>query len=148
MKITLITPRVAIDLNQIKKSIDKAMEAGLTKMQKDFLKTTRTWRHTVKFDIYKPSVNGSGNLQGAVGTNDNRYRYIARGTRVRYATMTPDFSPKTKVNIINSFRGKGGLLYYNRRRPRPGIKARNFEKVISAKHKDALERLLANAFGR
>lgn len=60
-----------------------------------------------------------------------KWKWLDQGTSVRYATMTPDFKPKTTPGVFWSGSGAGGLLYVSKQRPRPGIKARNWsEKLV------------------
>lgn len=100
----------------------------------DFKKTIRTWRHKPRFSfIHKRST---GILSSRIETDDPIYRFVSGGTRVRYATMTPNFSPKTLPLRIDSRAGRGGVLFISRRRPRPGIRARQFDKAIYDKWKN------------
>jgi len=97
--------------------------------EKRFGETTRTWRHAVKFDItLRPETT---QIVGGCFTQDEVYFYLDGGTRVRYATMTPDFQAKTRPWWIGSGPGRGGVRYINRRRPRPGIKARHFADAVA-----------------
>ena len=58
------------------------------------------------------------------------YGWVNHGTRIRYATMSKDWKSKTKPNVIASYAGRGRLLFVSRKRPRPGIQARNFSTII------------------
>ena len=58
------------------------------------------------------------------------YGWVDRGTRIRYATMSGDWKSKTKPNVISSYAGRGRVLFVSRKRPRPGIEARNFRDII------------------
>lgn len=58
------------------------------------------------------------------------YGWVNRGTRIRYATMSKDWRSKTKPNVIASYAGRGRLLFVSRKRPRPGIVARNFSTIV------------------
>lgn len=114
-------------------------------IEKDFAKTTRTWKEKPKFErTVKVGVAAGGRLAKQVtgsatgvsvevSTDSDVYRFVDEGTKVRYATMTPDFLAKTQPNVIGSRRGRGGLLFVNKKKPRPGIKARNFSKIIQKK---------------
>lgn len=61
---------------------------------------------------------------------DKIYTFLSKGTRVRYATMTKGFVAKTKPGRIASRPGSGGVFYISKNKPRPGIKARNFDDSI------------------
>lgn len=105
------------------------------KVQKDFEKTTATW-HTqaAEFSITTPEANAK-----EVATNSEIYRFLNSGTSVRYATMSKDFVSKTRPNWIGSGGGAGKKLFVNRKKPKPGIKARNFDKAIAKKHEPLLK---------
>ena len=112
---------------QIKQAIDNALEETIKAIQVDFNVTTQTFKHGVGFAI----TRGADWRQ--VATDDEIYGFLNYGTRVRYATMTPDFQAKTTPRIIASRSGSGGVMYVRKDRPRPGIKAREFDKTIAAK---------------
>jgi len=69
---------------------------------------------------------------GQVSTSDDNYYYLTRGTRVRYAIMSNDFRAKTRPGTLPSRPGRGGFVTLTRN-PLPGIKARNFDKIIKAR---------------
>jgi hypothetical protein len=110
----------------------KAIRAELTKagkdIVKDYNKTIRYWKIKPKFSVLSTVTPPGPTI--LVGTDDPIYGYVDQGTKVRYATMSPDFQAKTTVNVLNSKRGKGGMLFVSKKHPRPGIKARNFSKMI------------------
>lgn len=115
----------------IRAEIEKFMEFPKGAM----LRTVQTWQGD------RPSwevkvEQGSGGLVGLLlftgsGFGRQKWRWLDQGTKVRYATMTPDFRAKTTPGAFWSGPGAGGLLYINKRRPRPGIAARNWsEKLV------------------
>jgi hypothetical protein len=110
----------------------------------DYNKTIRFWKHKPKFHVlHQVTPPGPTVL---VGTDDPQYGYVDLGTKVRYATMSPDFKAKTTVNVLESKKGKGGLLFVSKKHPRPRIKARNFSKNIqkawNLKFKQRMERAM------
>lgn len=117
-----------------------AAEKMAPQIKKDFQKTSATWKEKPEFQA-GVQIGRAAGIRGGPSTGvavevvtDNAiYGYIDEGTRVRYATMTPDFQAKTKPKVIRSYRGRGGLLFVNKKRPRPGIKAREFSKTIRKK---------------
>jgi hypothetical protein len=125
------------------KELLKGIEKSGKAIKKDYEKTTATWRHKVNFEIIS-DLDPSG-PEVLVGTEDKIYKFIDEGTSIRYATMTPDFQPKTVKRVIGSRGGRGGLLYVDTRRPRPGIEAREFSKVIEAKHQPRFKRQMEKA---
>lgn len=118
---------------------DKALEL--------FAKTVRTWRTETSFWVRPAQTNDGVKL--TFFTDNPKYKFVDEGTRVRYAVMTKDFSPKSKPNVISSFQGQGGFWFLLRRgmQPKPGLVARNFSAIITARtapaFRGALERELS-----
>lgn len=104
----------------MKKELDRELEI----QGNMFRKTVRTWRHPVIFR--KKIIDTPNLLTGYIGTDDRIYKFLAFGTKVRYATMSKSFRPKTKVRYIGSTAGAGNPdpLFVSKRVPRPGIEAR------------------------
>lgn len=104
-------------------------------MRKLFEKTTRTWSPPIRFRI-TPRVRGDRAIV-KVSTKDIRFISVDKGTRVRWAVMSSDFSPKSKIRTLRSFKGRGGTVIRGKAAmqkrniaPRPGIKPRNFSVEI------------------
>lgn len=122
----------------------RAQDIG-PKMAADMKKPTLTWQEPVEFKtevsvgnaaggaLARKAAGSASGVSVEVTTTDARYKYLDEGTKVRYATMSRDFRAKTKPNSLNASRGRGKLLFVNKRRPRPGIKARNFTKLVHDK---------------
>lgn len=100
-----------------------------------FAKTTATWNQ-------QPTFTPQPTARGWTIVVDPAFPYgwVNKGTRVRYALMSKDWKSKTKPNVIASYRGSGKMLFVSRKRPRPGIVARNFSDII-------LKRVQARAAG-
>lgn len=119
----------------------KAAEHIAPKMHADLKRPTATWNPPVEFEehIYlgaraaaEAEKTGAG-LAIVVSTEDKRFLFVDEGTKVRYATMSPDFVAKTKPKSLKAGKGRGGLLFVNKKKPRPGIKARGFSKMVAKK---------------
>lgn len=108
-------------------------------IKKDFEKTTATWDNKPEFTITR-SVSRKRGPEVLVGTDDEIYKFVDEGTRVRHAVMTTPFVSKTVPNVIGSRRGVGGRLFVSRRIQRPGIKARNFTKILQKKWQPIFKR--------
>lgn len=117
-------------------------------MLDDFKRTTKTWKHQPEFSAKVDYGSAVGGVRIQIATDDPIYKYIDEGTKVRYATMTRDFQAKTEPNVILSTPGKGGVLFVNKKRPRPGIKARKFTKIIAKSYKPEFSRRIKNALER
>jgi len=114
----------------------------------DFKKTTANWQHKVKFSSKVDQGGSVGGIRIQIATDDPIYFYIDEGTKVRYATMSPDWQSKTEPDVVGTFPGKGRRLFVNKKRPRPGIKARNFTKHIAKTTQKELARVTKNALAR
>lgn len=109
------------------RAIENFLNAAAEDFRVDFLVTTQTWKDKPAFTIEKNPG------ERIVATNNKIYKFVSGGTRVRYATMTPDFVAKTTPDTIGSGPGRGGKAFVNRNKPKPGIKARNFPAAIKKK---------------
>lgn len=119
---------------EILESFRNAVEDTIEEADKEFYRTYATFRHEPTFEQHfdenSRQISGETVTEGD-GDSDNPYPFVERGTSVRYATMTQDFVAKTKPGVISAGSGRGGVLYVDKRRPRPGIKARKKEKPIA-----------------
>jgi hypothetical protein len=123
----------AIPVKLLKLPTIRGQLAAATKRAERDLKTgleltVATWHHEVAFHSY--AKYRGGDIVVAAWTTDRPWNYLNDGTRIRYATMTPDFVAKTIPRVVGSFQGQGGLAYVNRNRPRRGIQAREWTKML------------------
>lgn len=113
-----------------------------------FSETYSTWEHKPKFKqkVKRSSRRLTGStLTSDKGSKKNPYPFVTKGTKVRYATMTANFAAKTTPGIIGSSQGAGGVLYVDKRRPRPGIEARDFEFEIRQEIEPFFEEIIEDA---
>lgn len=134
-------------------------------LKKDYALTTATWTDKPKFETIEAfSPDGPTVL---VGTDNKIYGYVDEGTglygkahkkyRIPKLTNTKaktlvfytPSSPKTKPNVIGSGPGATGTNKNVRKSVmHPGIKARNFTKILQKKHqpafKKSMEKVLAD----
>lgn len=127
----------------LRKELLKGIEKTGKDIKSDYEKTTKTWQHKPTF-IIESSLDPKG-PEVLVGTDDEIYGYVDRGTSVRRALMTNDFSPKTKKGVIGSSSGRGGVVYVDKRLSLPGIEARDFSKTIEKKHQPRFKRAMESA---
>ena len=93
--------------------------------------TVETWEHKPTFIIDR--VSGRDLIANIGPTDDSGeiWWYLNSGTRVRYASMTSDWVSKTQPRRIRPGQGRGQVAYISRRRPRPGITAREWAALIA-----------------
>lgn len=128
-------------------SIRDACIKDAKEMGKDLEKVTRTWKDE------KPEIMTEAKVGELVGPSPGvpksftasawpkadgskgywKYVWLDLGTKVRYAHMTKGFIPKTRSGQLQSWAGKGGMLFVNKKRPLPGIKARHFTVALRKK---------------
>lgn len=127
---TVITAK-PVNIQAMMDRVISGVEDTIKDAEQDFQKAIRTWRDKPKFaKTFKRSAQF---IEGEISSDNAVLRFVSGGTRVRYATMTPGFVAKTVPGWIGSRPGQGGMLFINKRRPRPGIKARGFDKTIAKK---------------
>jgi len=131
--------------------LTKAIEETIDEADKQFARTYRTFEHKPTFEkemkVSDKEIEGSV-LTSGDGSRDNPYPFVAKGTRVRYARMSPDFVSKTQPGLISSRRGRGGAIRVDRNKPLPGIEDRRWEEDIARIQKKRLNTRLNKALGR
>lgn len=108
-------------------AIDAALDLTAANIRIDFQATTRTWKQSPIFYIFK------GPAYREIFTMDMIYRFVSRGTKVRWAVMGKNFAAKTVAGKLYSRVGKGGRVGFSTK-PLPGIQARDFEGTIVKKY--------------
>jgi hypothetical protein len=136
MRIIPITPNERPIPNKaaIERMIQNGLDMAADELKKDFGKTVSTWNDKPTFVIEK----GQGQNTRTVSAKHKVYFFVSEGTRVRYATMTPNFQAKTAPGRFQAGAGAGGVAYISKKRPRPGIKARRFDEQLAKRWKDRL----------
>lgn len=123
-----ITPKnLPFDQRAMGRMIDNVVAQTALAIQADFNVTTQTWKKRPAF-LIKRTRDGA-----QIYTTNLIYKFVSGGTRVRYATMSPDFRAKTRVGQIMSNVGRGGVAFISKKHPRPGIKGRMFPEAIVKK---------------
>lgn len=151
IKFKAIKPATVFKSSIFRETFHAAAADLAPKMTADMAKPTRTWSTPVVFktEVTVGGARGGGKGRSGVAievtTDDMRYKFVDLGTKVRYATMSPDFQAKTKVNSLTARRGRGGLLFISKKRPRPGIKARGFTKLVQKKWEPAFKAAMERA---
>jgi len=125
MRIEPILPSGKVfDVRKIQAQIDKGLDDAAKELTKDFEKTVSTWGDKPRFVTEKKE-----NVR-IVSAKHKVYFFVSEGTRIRYATMTPNFKAKTAPGRFQAGAGAGGVAYISKKRPRPGIKARKFDEQV------------------
>ena len=130
------------------KALSSTLQSEVSAFSNDarnnLLRPTATWNTPSKFQIQTTTTRAR--IRVLIFTEDNKYRFLDQGTRVRYATMTPNFSPKTRPNTLSASSGQGSVAYVDRGRPRKGIQARNFVEQVKEIQEPKLRVRFNNAF--
>ena len=127
-KLELIAPMPRLSASNLEKTFNNFLDEIAQAMQADYYVTVATWKHKVDFII-----NDYKEFGREIFTWDDKYMFVNDGTRIRYATMTPNFSAKSRPGSIGSVPGSGGVAFISKKHPRPGIKARSFNLAINIK---------------
>lgn len=129
--VVLVKPikiKKGFDIKDIRKQVEKLARSTATDIRADYKTITKNWHHDV---LLETELEATGmDVTVIVGTTDKIFKFLDEGTRVRYATMSPDFKAKTKVGRLSSTAGRGSMLFVSKRRPRPGIAARNWTPLL------------------
>lgn len=120
IRFEVIVPKKLWNTKKLQQVIDNALDGGALLAKTKFDVTSQTWRERPKFLISKKTG------ERTIYTTDLIYKFVSGGTRVRYATMTQGFRPKTRVRKLVSYKGRGGVAFISRKHPRPGITAREY----------------------
>jgi len=128
-------------------------------LKKDYALTTATWSEPVKFEALEAfSPDGPTVL---VGTDNKIFGYVDEGTglygkkhakyripklgntKAKMLVFYTGGSAKTKPNIIGSGSGSKGTVKNVRKTVwHPGIKPRNFTKILQKKHQPAFKKAM------
>lgn len=139
------------DPDKIDRSIRLALLGVRDQMGGDFEASVQTFRNRPTPITTPPMIEGGG-LITTVGILDQRYFYVSRGTRIRWAVMSKDWQSKTAPNRLRAIRGSGQAIIIGKRAmlargipPRKGIEAREFDKQIAEKHRKSFAKTMSKA---
>lgn len=122
----------------------KAVNDTLNTMDKDFKKTTRTWKTDVQFTVNKAHVSGN-DIRGSVGTDNKIYGYVNDGTRAhlivprraKVLRFSSGGRAKTRFRTLSSGSGgAGGATVFARAVLHPGTQAREFDIAVAELRRD------------
>lgn len=145
-----------LEVPAIYKAIEAEAIAAADDLELEFMLSTATWKHQVKFE--KLIQVGPKSVEILVDTDDEIYRYVNEGTKAH------DILPKNASVLAfpSAFRAKsqpgrqtsgagfsGGPTRFSMGVHHPGTKARCFDKVImkrfNPKFKKRMEQAMTNA---
>jgi len=138
-KVTLLNDRV------FRAEVAAHNQKMARRMKRSFERTTRTWVHDVRF---QQVTEVRPDPAAMVYTTDAIYGYVSGGTSVRRALMSPDYDPKTKPGVLDSFPGAGGVVFVSRNLALPGIEARRFPELVEKEHRRAYRQGVEQAIKR
>lgn len=126
--IRVIKPK-KLNERELMKFADIAVHQVIDEAEKLFLRSVEHFTHPVVFKVkYNRTTR---KVTGRVSTGDEIYKFLTRGTAVRYVVMSRDFISKTRPGVIPSRAGRGGVGRVAAD-PMPGIEARDYDKLVRA----------------
>lgn len=134
------------------RAMNKAAKSAASDIKGDFEKTTKYWRHKPVFE--KVVQIGPNAVAVLVGTDDEIYGYVdggtkphvIRATRAKMLRFLSEYRAHTQPRVLESGRGGArGKAIYRKEVMHPGTEAREFDKLISEKWKDAFKRRMEQA---
>jgi len=151
--IKYIGPKKNFDVDAIRLEMLNELRRQGRIFKNDFKATTRTWEHQPEF---KEEIHlGANQASVTVTTNSDIYKFVDKGTRIRWALMSGNWKSKTRTGVIGSVRGRGRMVICGRRammkrriKARPGIKARKFSSTIKTMRTPGFTRGMQNAIKR
>lgn len=166
MRFEAIQP-LAFNANAFRFEMQDTMERLMGGILHSFTETTRTWEDQPSFEtqmhvsddlmevhVFCDALRDGDRIRGSKKTGpipapiNLVYYFLNQGTDIRYATMEPDFIPKTRVRVINSFPGRGRVAGVSTMRPRPGIKGRFWDQEIKKRYDAIFPNQLRSALVR
>ena len=126
-------PKITLSSAQVRGTILSTLQGQVREMTKDLEATTATWQehHPVFSNTIKYK---GGDVKVSIGTDDEVWNYLNKGTSIRWAVMTKNFQAKTTKRSFSSrtgqgyarLRGKGIMTKLGIPPKVPGIEARDW----------------------
>lgn len=152
-----VTPDTPNWSKSILHEIVDATNKQLGVIQRDFNRTTATWKTQPRFDMEKATETTSQPIMGHVGTDNQIYIYVSKGTRphiirpknAKVLRFQMGYGAKSRLRMIASFKGGSfGASVYAHLVLHPGTQAREFDDTIAESNQDDFERLIQDAITR
>src|SRR3990167_7635756 len=151
--------RTDVTIDKVRLSILSAMSAYARIVMKEFRKTVSTWEEEVEFVVVK-AFPRSGTIEVMVYTDNQKYKWVDKGTpphdiwagwytnksnAKNLSFFVPNI-PKTIPNKIESGIGSVGDTHIvTPYVQHPGIKPRNFDKIIAKKMQPIFREMMQTA---
>lgn len=128
--------------NIFTETVEKELQRQGEITKRMFQRATSTWSPPPRFEV-KKSVRGKVGTV-TVSTEDKRFHWVDKGTKVRWAVMARGYKPKSTYRTIGARTGGGRVIVRGRKAmtargiaPRPGIKPREISlEIIKRRRKD------------
>ena len=132
-------------IKQTRDRAKKGLKAWAKIFKQEYEKTTATWKVKPVFTIkYESTPEGEF---ATISTDNNIYRFLHDGTKIRWAVMSNPFVPKTSHRLLGSGPGKGKAILKGAKAmgkagiqaPMPGIEARRWTDEILRVHENRFQ---------
>lgn len=118
------------DINSFENKINRVLNKVTIEAQTDYQ------RFAGSFDSIMPKIQvieeDDGNLVIPERNYDGQIlSYVVSGTSIRYATMEPEFTPRTRRGSLNVGPRTGGVAFVSKGVPHAGIEARDTHQLLA-----------------
>ena len=148
-----IQPKGVLSSNRVRGKILAQLNKEVKEAERLMNMPIATWDDPPTIVATSPKYAG-GEIHYEVrvaGTDQqrNKWLWLDKGTKVRYATMTSDFKRKTAPRRLTSTAGtspsRDGVAIVSKKYPRPGIQARQWSSIINRRLRDRLRKNIPRA---
>ena len=128
VELQAIVPKGAFKSAAFLTEITKVLNEEKRELSRLYSLTYATWDN--KPIMHEEVKIGSVEGYAEVSTADKKMLWLDDGTRIRHALMSRNWVSKTKPNRLKSGHGRGKKIFVSRQIKKPGIKPRNWTKII------------------
>jgi len=154
IKFIPIFPKKAMGLLTTSREMNAAMNKETVEFERLFRQVSDGFADTeVSYDRSVSVI--SDDLTGKTSTDDEVMAHLNFGTDTRWAVMSNDWASKTSPGRLSSSSGQGHVVVRGRQamqargiRPKPGIKARAWDKAIAKQRRGPFKRNMQEAIKR
>ena len=146
IELQAIVPKGAFKSAAFLTEITKALNEEKRALSRLYGLTYATWDE--KPIMHEEVKVGSAEAYAEVSTADKKMLWLDDGTRIRHALMSRNWVSKTKPNRLKSGHGRGKKIFVSRQIRKPGIKPRNWTKIIAKLRERPFQRNVEQAVRR